>query len=164
MREFEDAKKRKWQISVNVFAVQKARASLSVDLPGLLSGRFDAMLEFLADPVMLFETLYLLCEEQAEEDGVSKKEFGLALHGDALDRAQNAFVLGVVDFFGDPEHRKALRTVWEKMRACGRMVGEREVARLQAIDPEAEALKLIEKSGGSPASAESTPDPSPSAS
>ncbi|MFO7971921.1 MAG: hypothetical protein R6U40_09240, partial [Desulfobacterales bacterium] len=121
-------------------------------------------LERLADdPVLLVDVLYVLCEEQAQRDGVSDEDFGRGLRGDALDAAARAFLEALADFCPSRKAR-LIRGLVEK----GGKAEEAILARAEKMLASGEIDRILtgspspKPSTGSPDSSASTPAPSPS--
>lgn len=143
MHVFTDNLDRKWEVSINIFAVKKVRALLEVDLYQLLDDKLDKLNALLQDPCKLVDVIYVLCESQAKQERVSDEDFGRGLAGDAIGAATDAFIQELIDFFPDPKARESLR----KLMAAGKKVsvkllehGERLI---EELDPNKEAEKLI---------------------
>lgn len=170
MHSFKDTDGRDWPFAINVLAVKRVRAVVGVDLYGLVDDGFRGLAEFLGDPVKLVDVLWVLCEAEALKRQVSPDDFAAAMGGDSLERAADAFVAELIDFFPNPRARAGLTAVVEKGRAVMELVAAQAEAKLATIDPQAEAAKLAGalglngSSGGAPESSESIPGPSPSAS
>jgi hypothetical protein len=154
---FVDNAGRTWTVAINVAAIKAVRAALSVDLMETAEGK---LLDRLAgDPVLLCDTLYVLCRAEAEAQKVTDEDFGRSLGGDAIDRAAKAFLEELVDFFPSAR-RHLLAKVLEKMRALEAKVIAAVEARID--DPELEKTILDGlggSSGNSPASSDATPVP-----
>lgn len=156
MTTFRDNAGRAWDVVVHVLAVKRVRAALGVDLYRLVDDGLKGLGELLADPVLLVDVLYVLCREAAEAAGVSDEDFGRSLAGDALERAAQAFLEALTDFFPDRRARQALRTVTRK----GREMRERMLDVLEAKLDEVDDSTAATSSGSfgvSPASPASTP-------
>jgi len=164
MTTFSDNAGRAWDVVVHVLAVKRVRAALGVDLYRLVDDGLKGLGELLADPVLLVDVLYVLCREAAESSGVSDEDFGRSLAGDALERAAQAFLEALTDFFPDRRARQALRTVTRKGREMRERMLDVLGTRLEEVDAASTAATSSGSSGGSPASPASTPTGSPSAS
>ena len=80
----------------------------------------------------------------------SDEDFGRAMAGDSIEHARNAFLEEYADFFPDPRVRAGLRKVMAaSAKVRDRMMSLME-SRLDAIDPDSEAEKLIGSSGSLP--------------
>lgn len=164
MRAFTDREGRQWPVSINVTAIKRCRALVDVDIHALLNDGFQGLAALLADPCKLVDVIFVLCQGEAEKRGVTDEDFGAALAGDALMAATDAFLAELADFFPDPRERAGIRKVIEKGRRMTERILEAREARIDSLDVDAEARRLIGSSGSSPAPSDSTPDPSPSAS
>ena len=105
MHIFKDNQGRSWNFALNVWEMKRIRASLGVDLVNAVAlgkdGNVQADLvdRIANDPCLLVDILWVVCEEQAKEDGVSDVDFGSSLAGDAVEEATRAFLDELVDFF-----------------------------------------------------------------
>ena len=108
MSTFKDSTGREWFIKVVVDAIERIR-EIGIDL-GDITGA--TMRRLLADDVLLVRTLWLLCEAQADRDGITPAQFGEAMLGDALDDGYEALRGSLDDFF---PRRK--RDYWRRMLA-----------------------------------------------
>jgi len=97
MRRFRDNTGRAWDIEVNCNTIRRVRDVLKVDLVSLEPG--TEWYAKLADVVTLCNVLFVLVETQAKADGISDKDFGRALTGDAIDGATDALTEEIVSFF-----------------------------------------------------------------
>jgi hypothetical protein len=150
MRVFKDNAGRSWTIAIHVAAVKRVRGLLSLDLYSLLDERFAGLAKLLADPVDFVDVLYVLCKDDADRLGITDEDFGRAMAGDSIEHARNAFLEEYADFFPDPRVRAGLRKVMAaSAKVRDRMMSLME-SRLDAIDPDSEAEKLIGSSGSLP--------------
>lgn len=163
MAKFADAAGREWVVDVDVNALRRVRKRLDVNLMDAIGGE---TLERLAeDPVLLVDVLYVLCQQQAERDGVSDEAFGAGLRGDALDAAARAFLEALADFCPSRKARLLRRLVTK-----GGEVEERILARAEEMLASGEIDRVLSDSlsprpsTASPDSSASTPAPSPSGS
>jgi len=184
MRSFKDNADRTWTITLNVYAVKKVRDLLQVDLldlsgdPSIRRGGPGAgdkpdnglLYRLIADPVVLVDVLYVVCQDQAEEANVTDEQFGRAMAGDAIDGATKAFLEELADFTPSPRDRARARKVidatWKLIDKAQDVLDARADAELdraaeaalQALSG-AEGSALGSSSGSSPASSERTQDP-----
>jgi hypothetical protein len=163
MHTFVDNAGRTWTVTINVAAVKRVRALLSVDLYALLDDGLKPLAALVADPVRLADVLFCLCKDEAEKVKVTDEDFGRALAGDAITIAAQAFLDEIVCFFPDARIRAGLKTLLTKGRTVRDRLLDHATRLADQIDPEAEARRLIASFGASPASSGSTPAPSPSA-
>jgi hypothetical protein len=161
MHVFKDSNGRDWSVAINVAAVKRVRGTLDVDLPGLVGGGLG---ELMQDPVKFVDVLYVLCRPQADQAGVSDEQFGAAFGGDTLERAAEAFVEELIDFFPAPR-RGPLRAMMAKVKTATDAETQRLTERIDALDPERPETwgsAPGTSSGGTPGPSASTPAPSPS--
>jgi len=159
MRTFTDNNGHHWDVTINVHAVKRVRALVDVDLMRVLDG---GLLERLVgDPVLLCDVIYALVKPEADAREISDEDFGRAMAGDAIDRATQALLEELVDFF--PEgRRKVLAKALERFRTLERKA--LALAETKLDDPNLEnelAAELVSmpgtSSGSVPASSESSP-------
>ena len=162
MKTFTDNAGRTWTVAIHVAAVKRVRGLLGIDIYGLVDDSFAALTKLLADPVALVDLLYCLCQEEASARQVSDEDFGRAMGGDAIERATDAFLEELIDFFPDARVRASLRKVIEAGRKVRDNLLSHAETMIATIDPSREAQRLIDSSGSLPAQLVSTPDPSPS--
>jgi len=169
MHSFKDNEGREWHLAVNVATVKRLRQSeLAVDLLDLVDGREperSLLVRLAADPVLLVDVLYVICQPEAEKRGVSDVEFGEAMAGEVIDRATEALLAEITDFTPNRRDRQRLRRGLEKIEAMmetGRTILDE---RLEAADLDGELRKLLRTAGecssSSPGSPESSPGGSP---
>lgn len=158
MKTFRDNAGRTWVVSINVSAVKKVRGLAGIDIYGLVNDSFQGLAKLLNDPIDLVDVLYVLCKDEADKLGVSDEDFGRAMGGDSLEHAADAFVNELADFFPDPRLRAGLKKVFAKNRMVRDRLLTHMDAEIEGFDIDALATKLIESSGSSRASSDSTPD------
>lgn len=142
MHSFRDCAGREWELAVNVAAIKRVRGLAGVDLYGLLADGLGPLDALLADPCKFVDVLYCLCKDQADRQVVTDEAFGVALGGDALARAAEAFMEELIDFFPDPRARDQLRLVVAKARQVRDLLVATATRRIEAIDPEAAAREM----------------------
>ncbi|MDR1492731.1 MAG: hypothetical protein LBT05_08420 [Planctomycetaceae bacterium] len=101
-RTFTDTKNRTWTPEINLFTAARLKRNINVDIdnPENLSAAF-------IDLQTLADFLFISVEDQAVKAGVSSEDFGRSLSGDVLERAKDALVIAVSDFFGETPKRTA---------------------------------------------------------
>lgn len=162
MHTFRDSAGRTWTVAINVATVKRVRARAGVDLYAL-AGKPDALGEFLSDPVAICDTLYVLCQDEAERAGVTDEAFGQALYGDAIHAATEALLEDLCDFFPNPAQRGTLRKLIVQARKVEGLLIERAAKTLEGIDPAAVAEQIAAGNRGGNGSAKSTSSPAASA-
>jgi len=155
MATFADAAGREWVVDIDVAALRRVRKRLDLNLMDAIGG--ETLGRLADDPVLLVDVLYVLCQEQAERDGISDEAFGRAMRGDALDAAAGAFLEALADFC--PSRKAALL---RKLVAKGEEAQETILARAETMLASGEIDRMLNSpsprpSTGSPDSAASTP-------
>jgi hypothetical protein len=145
MRTFTDASSRQWAITIDGPAILRVRAGtcdvsgckhlIGCGCKGVDLGDLEEKwkLQLRRDVVLLVNTLYLLCQPEAHQRGISDEQFGACLVGDALQRATIAMDEAIADFFPE-EKRKILRALAAKDAEVCRLGMERALAKLN--DPQ----------------------------
>jgi len=111
---FTDHENSSWSCTITINDVKRLRELVGLDVMTAVEGK---LFESLADPVLLCDALNVVCMSQIERRGLTNEQFGLLLLGDTIERAANAFVEGVIDFFPS-QRRQILTTLWEKQVAA----------------------------------------------
>ena len=159
MHIFKDNQGRSWNFALNVWEMKRIRASLGVDLVNAVAlgkdGNVQADLvdRIANDPCLLVDILWVVCEEQAKEDGVSDADFGSSLAGDAVEEATRAFLDELVDFFPGAR-RLFLRKAVELARRYAAQTDAALKAALESPEFEAWLAASMSSSTKSPGSSE----------
>lgn len=159
MHIFKDNQGRSWNFALNVWEMKRIRASLGVDLVNAVAlgkdGNVQADLvdRIANDPCLLVDILWVVCEEQAKEDGVSDADFGSSLAGDAVEEATRAFLDELVDFFPGAR-RLFLRKAVELARRYAAQTDAALKAALESPEFEARLAASMSSSTKSPGSSE----------
>ena len=159
MHIFKDNQGRSWNFALNVWEMKRIRASLGVDLVNAVAlgkdGNVQADLvdRIANDPCLLVDILWVVCEDQAKEDGVSDVDFGSSLAGDAVEEATRAFLDELVDFFPGAR-RLFLRKAVELARRYAAQTDAALKAALESPEFEARLAASMSSSTKSPGSSE----------
>jgi hypothetical protein len=165
---FKDNTGKVWVIRVNVSTIRRVKEYLEIDLRNLADDKMKPLGELLSDELTFVNVLYVLCQDQADKQGITDEQFGAAMYGDVIEEATNAFLEAWQGFFRGPR-REAIK----KVLAAGKKVGEsaltKATARAEAVlakfDHEAAADRLLNELtnsfGSAPESLGSTPAPTP---
>ncbi len=97
MKTFSDNANRTWSVTINVDSIKRVRSLLDVNLLDAIDGKL--LEQFISDPILLCDVVYVLCKPQADSQNLSDEEFGRAMAGDAIDSATTALLEELVDFF-----------------------------------------------------------------
>lgn len=100
MARFTDNDGREWEILLDAPTAIRIRedcdeAFLKDDFNPGKASTYQRMQE---DPVLLCRVVYLLCEQQIKERGMTDRQFYLSVLGDAIDRATEALLQAIVNF------------------------------------------------------------------
>ena len=110
MHRFTDATGRSWEITINVATIKRVRDVCGVDLLDLGDG--GVMARLASDPVLLADVLFVVCD--AERRG-TPEDFAGGLAGDAIERATEAMVEELLEFFPSKK-RVLLRKAVDRMQ------------------------------------------------
>ncbi len=122
---FQDNQGRRYTIKIDAPTITEIRESLDVNLADKTGQAFEELAE---DPVKLVNCLYLLCMAQADTHGITDRQFGESLTGDAIEHATDAMCEAIRLFFPRRTRSllRALSDTREKMEeAATRMAMER---------------------------------------
>lgn len=173
MSRFKDANHREWHLDITVNELRRVKKMVDLDLLDLEEGRTIARLA--NDPILLVDVLWILCEDQAQKEGITDEQFGRSLRGEVIEHATEALFEALTDFF-PPQRQILLRKLIETARTMGQK--ERALVEMYVNSPALEefmdqqieelkqkletALKKKPADGNSsmslPGSAESTPE------
>jgi hypothetical protein len=159
MRTFKDNKGRTWEIALNVWQMKRLRDTLGIDLVHVIGTnadgnvRVDTIDRIASDPCLLVDILWVVCERQANAEGVKDEDFGASLAGDSIEDATRAFLDELVDFFPGAK-RLFLKKAVELSR---KYAGEMTESLAKALEDPELARRVEESmrsSASSPASSE----------
>ena len=149
MAQFKDNAGHEWTLSITVGAIRRVRNRLQTDLLEAAEG--DLLARLARNAVLLVDVLWCLVEPEARGRDVTDEDFGRALVGGALDRATDALVEALLDFFPKPQRAKALGKMLDLLAEHRRTLEETATKYPPSVDaPGASA-------GNSPASRASIP-------
>lgn len=149
MSSFRDQSGREWKLRLTVGAVTDVKREAGVDL-GKVTLSDTAWIQFLfGDPARLVSVLWVLCEKQAQAEGVSPEQFGHLFDGATLEAAGEAFAGAIADFFPRSRIAKAIRESLGKILAA---TDEKAIAELNAM-----TTTYCNSAGNSPGSSGSIP-------
>lgn len=114
MRSFKDEAAREWTVELNVAQARKVRDAGLGNIFEIGNADKPAEIFLIADDLLrLSEVLWVLCEKQATEKGITQDSFQSELRGDAIGRAQAAFLEEAIDCF-PKDTRRVLREVFDR--------------------------------------------------
>lgn len=135
MRTFTDTTGHVWSLSVTVRTVKQVKEATDVLLTELFDDDCALLARLSKDVCTLVDIIWVICQSQAEEAGVSEGEFAERLGGDALGDASEAFARAIADFFTSPEQRRGLHAMLNKIQATGREAAGMAADRIEELDP-----------------------------
>lgn len=153
MQTFEDDKGREWTVDVNPWTLGRVKDNTGVLLTALVEDDNAVLRILYNDPVMVGDILWRLCEDQAEDRGVSLKDFSYSIAGDAFGKARDAVVEATVDFFGSQEQRDRVRKVINLTLEVDQEVKKLAETELAETDTKELARKYIDSALSMPQSA-----------
>lgn len=132
MHSFADSNGLTWDVAIDTEAIKAVRSRLSVDL--LTLGRSpQAIAEFADDLVRVVDCLYVLCEQQAIDRGLTDQEFGRSFRADTIRAALEAFLEEWIDFFLDPPGQAVMRRLFAQTQAMREAALQNALAQISAI-------------------------------
>ena len=137
MKTFTDNKGRNWNIEINIATVKRLKG-FNINLMDAIRG--DLIKEVSDDPIYLADLIFYICKPQADELKISDEDFGSALAGDAIQKATDALLDELIDFF-PPGKRQVLRKAWTRLQDA--KANAEEAARHYLDGPKVDAI--IEK-------------------
>jgi len=129
MASFTDSKSKDWNVAISVEDVRQVRAVCGVNLYEAIDGNLFAKLA--GDPVALVDVLYVVCKSQADSRGINAEEFGRALAGDSIEKASDALIEAIIDFF-PKARREVLRQIAAKLATVQAKVATRAKAIIES--------------------------------
>ncbi len=100
---FDTSKRIKWFLPIDGPTLKEIRDTLQVNLTTLDGSGYEQLAN---DPITLVDVLYIICREQCERLQISDRDFGRRMAGETIDRATNALIEAIANFF--PQSRRAL--------------------------------------------------------
>lgn len=104
MPKFTDNKNRTWVVAINIPLAKRIRTEL--EFPEFLDLE-KALTRFATEPILLYDTLWILCQAQASKKNVTEEDFGLSFSGQAIQEGGDAIVDALLDF-SPPRQREVL--------------------------------------------------------
>ena len=163
MKSFTDNAGRIWTVAVNVAALKRVRAICNVDLNAIVemdekNNPSTKLLEQLStDPVLLVDVLYAVCKNEADAQGITDEEFGMAMACDVIDHATAALLDEIVNFFPEAK-RQAFQKILSATRRFEKIAREKLDSLISDSKFEEELVSKLEQltglSANAPGSAE----------
>jgi len=143
--DFQDSKGATWDVALNTTSIKRVKNTLGIDLLDVVSKSSSVLTTLQEDPMVLVDTLYVVCKEQADARGVSDEAFGCGFDGNAIEAATEALIEGLINFF-PPRRREILRKVLLKMTEAEEAAMEEVEKELDKMDAKEMARTAIQQS------------------
>lgn len=157
MRTFTDNAGRTWSVCLNIDSARRIKSLAGVDIMEFVEG--DLLEKVMRSPLLLFDVIYAICQEQAATQNISPEEFGKAMGGAAIVAARTALLEEVCDFF--QEEGQTIRRQASKLQVAYRKLLDAVNLKIEGVSEDeliaAALLNVGSSSGNSPASSASTP-------
>ena len=111
MSTFKDNSGREWSVNLDGPTIREVR-KLGIDLAAVDGSASEKLRD---DPVLLVDSLWVICRAQAQAVRVTDSDFGKSLVGDAIEFATEALIEAINDFFPS-RRRAAMKTLTARMR------------------------------------------------
>lgn len=121
---FKDKTGRFWQLELTIGLIESIKEKALTDIDTLITAPEEFGKVLLMNPRKFAEILWVMCEEQAVVANVSPTDFGKLLNRDTIDKASNAFIESILDFY--------------PRQSAGRVMRENLPALLMKMDSEIE--------------------------
>ena len=133
LKTFTDTEEHKWEIKLTIASAKRVRDLLGVNLLELEVGDPPLITRLAIDYLLLCDVIFVLVKPQADTAGITDVQFGQALGGDALQKAQIAFYEELISFFRQLG-RKDLAQAIKKQGEMLALAVERASLKIDAID------------------------------
>lgn len=98
MASFRDAQGREWVIKIDLGAMLDVQDRTGLDLPQLMRSDDNIARVIFGDVTATARALWVLCDKQAKELGLSEREFMRLFDGPTLQEATKALLVSVANF------------------------------------------------------------------
>jgi hypothetical protein len=143
MKQFLDSAGRAWTISLTIDCVKRVRSLLGADVDLLKIDAGDPpLMTRLTEIELLCDVIFAAIKPQADAAGITDKQFGESLGGDAIKAAQDAFYAELVDFFRKLGRRDLAKAVETQSQIIDRAVTQ-ITTRIEHLDLETELGKIL---------------------
>ena len=157
---FTDDRGRKWSVAVTPYEYEQIKTTLDLDLYDIVNVRETGFAETLrkleTDDVLLASLLWIIVEDEANEQSVSRKEFVKALSGDSLDAGYAAVMEALQGFFRHSGHRDIVKKLADVLKETNLQAAEMVAEELKAMDAKSMAGEFIKRHIDSLESSDST--------
>jgi hypothetical protein len=112
MQTFTDIHGRTWTVAITIGTVKRVKARLGIDMLDA-----ETFMKQAQDFIALCDLMYVICQDEAEKQGISDEQFGHSFAGPVIREAYNALMEAFFAFQPDPKSEAKLRVVNEKYLA-----------------------------------------------
>ena len=116
VRRYTDSLNREWSVSVDTWVFQQVKEQLDFDLTKLLRDELKYLQMLHEELDLLMAILWICCEDQAQADSVTKRDFARGLVGKSIADGLYALVESTSFFYPNPKEGETLRKTMEAMR------------------------------------------------
>jgi len=136
MASFTDQFNRSWSIRVTLNTVATVNEKCGVKLTELFENKSELLKSLLNDLEKFAGVIWTICETQAAAVGVTKEQFYDGLLGDSIEKAIDALLETVIDFFPDARRRDLLRAMVAKGKEIESLSTAKAAQKLANLDAE----------------------------
>lgn len=131
MRKITDLNGLEWKIQITVGTIKRVNSELNLDIYNIANeGFLETIIE---DYVRFIDMMFVICEDEAKERGISDIEFGKAFDGEHIDIAVDEFLTELVSFF-PKSRRMSVEKALAKTQELAKVTGEKLVKKINEID------------------------------
>ena len=144
MKSFTDNQGEIWDVELNIGAAIRLKSRLNIDFDNLVKldphqpESTTSLEQISTDSILLFNIIYVLCEQQVRERGLTEEDFAARFSGDTIEAATEAMLDEIVNF-----SRPAKRKVLQQLRRIGREYADKAGKELDKILADPEFSKTI---------------------
>ena len=130
MKSFIDNKGETWDLDLNIGTAMRLQSRLDISIENCIkldsSQPHDISLleKITEDSILLFNIIYVLCETQVRERGLTQEEFAERFSGDTIAAATDA-LLDEIENFSRPAKRKILKRLRQISQEISDEAGEK---------------------------------------
>lgn len=158
MKSFIDTTGRTWELIVNVSTIKRVRGLCDVNIIDIITvdennkPNADLLERLASDPVLLVDVLYAVCKPECDIKNVNDEQFGVAMSGDVIEKATQALLEEIVDFFPEAK-RRVFQKVLQTTQRFATAANQKLQVLLDDEQFEENLLSQLEKLNGSSTSA-----------
>lgn len=132
MASFKDKSGKDWMVDFNIGICRKIKSASGLDFANAHDGKAVSAIQ--AEDDKMVQVIWLLCEQQAKERGITDEEQILVLlDGNVLEDAQRVIEESLLSFTR-PERRAALEAIFQKKKEAMDKAMLAAVAKVNAVN------------------------------